>query len=114
MCARTRGIVCHAGRGASTHSVRGDVGVVHRRAGEGVVGGEPHGRGARRGVWDGFGADGCETTSASGGGDGCRGAGESAGQTWFRSEEHTSELQSLMRTSYAVFCLTKKKQGIEK
>src|SRR3546814_3151120 len=25
-----------------------------------------------------------------------------------RSEEHTSELQSLMRTSYAVFCLTKK------
>src|SRR3546814_1940066 len=27
-----------------------------------------------------------------------------------RSEEHTSELQSLMRNSYAVFCLTKKKQ----
>src|SRR3546814_2300530 len=27
-----------------------------------------------------------------------------------RSEEHTSELQSLMRTSYAVFCLKKKKQ----
>src|SRR3546814_3559615 len=26
-----------------------------------------------------------------------------------RSEEHTSELQSLMRTSYAVFCLQKKK-----
>src|SRR3546814_1693090 len=26
-----------------------------------------------------------------------------------RSEEHTSELQSLMRTSYAVFCLIKKK-----
>src|SRR3546814_9932150 len=25
-----------------------------------------------------------------------------------RSEEHTSELQSLMRTTYAVFCLTKK------
>src|SRR3546814_6728091 len=25
----------------------------------------------------------------------------------FRSEEHTSELQSLMRISYAVFCLTK-------
>src|SRR3546814_785270 len=37
-----------------------------------------------------------------------------------RSEEHTSELQSLMRTSYAVFCLKKKnihneeKEGIEK
>src|SRR3546814_1805679 len=29
--------------------------------------------------------------------------------TW-RSEEHTSELQSLMRISYAVFCLKKKKK----
>src|SRR3546814_5855487 len=27
---------------------------------------------------------------------------------WGRSEEHTSELQSLMRISYAVFCLKKK------
>src|SRR3546814_3894181 len=27
----------------------------------------------------------------------------------YRSEEHTSELQSLMRISYAVFCLKKKK-----
>src|SRR3546814_1158337 len=27
---------------------------------------------------------------------------------WIRSEEHTSELQSLMRTSYAVFCLKQK------
>src|SRR3546814_8599640 len=31
-----------------------------------------------------------------------------------RSEEHTSELQSLMRISYAVFCLKKKKQSITK
>src|SRR3546814_6800215 len=34
-----------------------------------------------------------------------------AGQAWgepHRSEEHTSELQSLMRISYAVFCLKKK------
>src|SRR3546814_3096881 len=30
-------------------------------------------------------------------------------KTKFRSEEHTSELQSLMRISYAVFCLKKKK-----
>src|SRR3546814_7801608 len=30
----------------------------------------------------------------------------------FRSEEHTSELQSLMRISYAVFCLKKKKKTI--
>src|SRR3546814_6888177 len=29
-----------------------------------------------------------------------------------RSEEHTSELQSLMRISYAVFCLKKKKHTI--
>src|SRR3546814_10545883 len=29
-----------------------------------------------------------------------------------RSEEHTSELQSLMRISYAVFCLKKKKQTV--
>src|SRR3546814_6909670 len=31
-----------------------------------------------------------------------------------RSEEHTSELQSLMRISYAVFCLKKKKQRTTK
>src|SRR3546814_2440801 len=30
-----------------------------------------------------------------------------------RSEEHTSELQSLMRISYAVFCLKKKKKKID-
>src|SRR3546814_9959037 len=30
-----------------------------------------------------------------------------------RSEEHTSELQSLMRISYAVFCLKKKKQTMQ-
>src|SRR3546814_9829583 len=29
-------------------------------------------------------------------------------ESWQRSEEHTSELQSLMRISYAVFCLKKK------
>src|SRR3546814_4859600 len=40
---------------------------------------------------------------------------ELAGDDWndvlmrSRSEEHTSELQSLMRNSYAVFCLKKKK-----
>src|SRR3546814_7970694 len=33
-----------------------------------------------------------------------------AGQRLIRSEEHTSELQSLMRISYAVFCLKTKKQ----
>src|SRR3546814_4865207 len=33
----------------------------------------------------------------------------SAARSGTRSEEHTSELQSLMRISYAVFCLKKKK-----
>src|SRR3546814_4128935 len=38
-------------------------------------------------------------------------ASDACGQafTTMRSEEHTSELQSLMRISYAVFCLKKKK-----
>src|SRR3546814_3302616 len=35
-------------------------------------------------------------------------------QSELRSEEHTSELLSLMRNSYAVFCLKKKKQEITK
>src|SRR3546814_1054322 len=33
------------------------------------------------------------------------------GAAQLRSEEHTSELQSLMRISYAVFCLKKKKKN---
>src|SRR3546814_1821309 len=37
-----------------------------------------------------------------------------AEQTAGRSEEHTSELQSLMRISYAVFCLKKNKQKTAK
>src|SRR3546814_9635059 len=37
------------------------------------------------------------------------GVGRAGGGDGARSEEHTSELQSLMRNSYAVFCLTKKK-----
>src|SRR3546814_9560468 len=35
-----------------------------------------------------------------------------AAQMGLRSEEHTSELQSLMRISYAVFCLKQKKKTI--
>src|SRR3546814_7708052 len=37
-----------------------------------------------------------------------------AGTLLDRSEEHTSELQSLMRISYAVFCLTKKKKKLKR
>src|SRR3546814_5016432 len=40
------------------------------------------------------------------------GAGFYVDATEQRSEEHTSELQSLMRISYAVFCLKKKKHKI--
>src|SRR3546814_9609277 len=39
--------------------------------------------------------------------------GQSNRPTRRRSEEHTSELQSLMRISYAVFCLKKKKTTIQ-
>src|SRR3546814_4913557 len=42
----------------------------------------------------------------------CNGEPHCAGEVFMgftRSEEHTSELQSLMRISYAVFCLKKKK-----
>src|SRR3546814_2898363 len=35
---------------------------------------------------------------------------DTASARLYRSEEHTSELQSLMRISYAVFCLKKKKK----
>src|SRR3546814_7866253 len=35
------------------------------------------------------------------------------GRAHGRSEEHTSELQSLMRISYAVFCLTKQKELLQ-
>src|SRR3546814_5431571 len=35
---------------------------------------------------------------------------DSTGETLARSEEHTSELQSLLRKPYSVFCMKKKKQ----
>src|SRR3546814_16835899 len=43
---------------------------------------------------------------------GASGEQEAGQQGCTRSEEHTSELQSLMRISYAVFCLKKKKKKI--
>src|SRR3546814_8019797 len=84
----------------------------HRDRTPGADAADRHGSGDRRGA---------------GGSGGCRGAPESgrlvvAGPAAHRarahrdravggrSEEHTSELQSLMRISYAVFCLKKKKQ----
>src|SRR3546814_1223868 len=44
---------------------------------------------------------------------GAGGGGGSQAGTGSRSEEHTSELQSLMRISYAVFCLKQKKKQIK-
>src|SRR3546814_2937261 len=44
-------------------------------------------------------------------GDRARGLRRRDGRAVMRSEEHTSELQSLMRISYAVFCLKKKKKN---
>src|SRR3546814_6642462 len=53
--------------------------------------------------------DGCRSRCAfPRGGHGGVGAVRSAAVAPGRSEEHTSELQSLMRISYAVFCLKKK------
>src|SRR6059058_6455584 len=43
----------------------------------------------------------------------CRGRRRDRRRAWRRSEEHTSELQSRNDTSYAVFCLKKKKKEPE-
>src|SRR3546814_7667449 len=51
--------------------------------------------------------------AAFGNGSGFSGTGMTSSGAGVRSEEHTSELQSLMRISYAVFCLKKKKILIE-
>src|SRR3546814_19723843 len=55
------------------------------------------------------GRGGCPTVSFTEAGPASIGSGPSFPRDGTRSEEHTSELQSLMRISYAVFCLKKKK-----
>src|SRR3546814_4037218 len=57
------------------------------------------------------GMDAVGTVDAAGGATdrGADGTARQAARTALRTEEHTSELQSLMRISYAVFCLKKKK-----
>src|SRR3546814_8591182 len=55
----------------------------------------------------------CDTqTGRRSGGNRCADRRFVAARTIDRSEEHTSELQSLMRISYAVFCLKKKKKEL--
>src|SRR3546814_1508123 len=66
-----------------------------------------HARGWR---WPGTRDDGMPAVSVAGSGAGCDAPCALIGSAFTRSEEHTSELQSLMRISYAVFCLKKKKQ----
>src|SRR3546814_1851069 len=51
-----------------------------------------------------------ETAFKEPGGERLRGWIDSCPNQLYRSEEHTSELQSLMRISYAAFCLHKKKK----
>src|SRR3546814_9676657 len=51
----------------------------------------------------------CSSSPARGGASKCT-VGRSSLPETTRSEEHTSELQSLMRNSYAVFCLKKQKK----
>src|SRR3546814_1881761 len=64
-------------------------------------------------------ATGCPGTIATPGGSTARRSSrmlpftDPTSETTTRSEEHTSELQSLMRISYAVFCLKKKKKKIK-
>src|SRR3546814_8072196 len=60
---------------------------------------------------DGFGQLSCRVTEVVGDIADLRFEGDAESQEAIRSEEHTSELQSLMRISYAVFCLKKKKQS---
>src|SRR3546814_6512135 len=57
---------------------------------------------ARPDTWAGYRGEECTTRA------------HCAGMPGRRSEEHTSELQSLMRISYAVFCLKKKKETEQK
>src|SRR3546814_10705940 len=73
------------------------IGRCHDRCG--TRGGQCHDRLAKRGLGPG------EADAAL-----CRGSIHSPDSNRRRSEEHTSELQSLMRNSYAVFCLKKKIQ----
>src|SRR3546814_7910969 len=71
--------------------------------------------GLRPWLGGGFGVEsGC--SSPTGGGGPCEAwwRGTRGVSRLIRSEEHTSELQSLMRISYAVFCLKKKKKKITK
>src|SRR3546814_3657148 len=94
-------------RGGTLVHAYGDPWIIE---GQGTAGIEAHAQMQARGI------DGPDTVIACCGGGGlsaglalaCPDAEVIAVEPEGRSEEHTSELQSLMRTSYAVFCLKKK------
>src|SRR3546814_10536424 len=65
---------------------------------------------AARGVGPGVGEKGMGVAYYAVSGRACRAAATAVARAGNRSEEHTSELQSLMRISYAVFCLKKHKR----
>src|SRR3546814_10090329 len=89
-----------AGHGARRHRYADAVDAVGDFVDAGVVrgrhGGPPEKTGSISPARDCLGACGCRMTRIQ-------------TSVMLRSEEHTSELQSLMRNSYAVFCLKKKK-----
>src|SRR3546814_4336962 len=80
----------HRGIGAERHAEHDEIGILHRLGGIAInsVGQAKLGR-----------LPAMRLTGIGGGDPACQAV---------RSEEHTSELQSLMRNSYAVFCLKKK------
>src|SRR3546814_6926441 len=91
----------HGGHARGEHAADADHAVGERGTRQGAVAEAEHG----------------EAEQGEGGGDHCERSGpvsvsvpssSAAPSMSSRSEEHTSELQSLMRISYAVFCLNKK------
>src|SRR3546814_7637835 len=107
-------VALHASAFAGDHARRQAVAARSIATGEAVAGGEGEtgtamARGAAFAVGDARDAARCILGRQRGGAQ-CFGVGFAAVvEVEVRSEEHTSELQSLMRISYAVFCLKKKK-----
>src|SRR3546814_733583 len=94
----------HCDHPGKSRSRRGDKSVHHRKSGRAIGFERRTGIEAEPANPKQAGADACHGQAVRGHG--------LPGVADARSEEHTSELQSLMRISYAVFCLKKKKQSV--
>src|SRR3546814_6435802 len=90
-----------------SRSRRGDKSVHHRKSGRAIGFERRTGIEAEPANPKQAGADACHGQAVRG--HGLPGVADALAKNEARSEEHTSELQSLMRISYAVFCLKKKK-----